>query len=96
MVTTYIKAYIIGIESWNSYVRLTACLYSTIAWNNTVNFLGKPTFEAYMDHNTYIRNNILANISSILQEDLGDLQENYTAMFTKVRKPSSNNQGKFL
>lgn len=84
MISTYIKAYLLGIESWNSYVRMISCLYSSISWNNTATFWDMSTFEAYKVHNQYIRQNILANLTLILKEDFGELQENYTKIFLQV------------
>lgn len=85
LATTYIESYVLGIECWATYIRVTSALYSTIAWNNTAVFWGKPTYDAYVEHNKFFRENILDNYTTLFNKDLGSFTDNYTNFFFSVR-----------
>lgn len=83
-IENYIKAYVLGIETWNSITRAANSLYSAIAWNNTASFWGMSSISAFRIHADFIRDKVITNMTILVQEDLGDYSNNYTSLLLKV------------
>lgn len=84
-IENYIKGYVLGIETWNSITLAYTSLYSAIAWNNTSPFWGMSAIDSFRIHTDYIRENVIMNMTILVEQDLGDLSDNYTSLLLKVR-----------
>jgi len=83
-ITNLIKAYILGIETWNSFVTVGNAMMRTIIWNNTANIWGRDSLSVFHSHLEYTQNNLMNNITEALGYDLGNLTDTYRDIITQV------------
>jgi len=79
------STYILNTEVWNSLFTLHCVFFNTIFWNNTVDYWGTDSLSTFTKLSNYIKEEVVANISSTLDFDLGNYTESYRDVMTKVK-----------
>jgi len=83
-ITNLLKAYILGVETWSSFITVGSCMLQAIFWNNTGVVWNTDPLSVFNSHLEYVENSVMNNITEALDYDLGNFTENYRSLFTKV------------
>ena len=86
--SNFVKAYIIGVESWDAYAITFSSFFSTVLFNDTSEYWGISSLEKVESHISHIRKNVLANITEALDYDLGNFSQSYRDIMSKVSIPT--------